>query len=306
MKNVAVMFSGQGAQKSGMGKEFYDNFDICKRTFDEAGEALKMDIAALCFEADDRLNMTEFAQPALLTASIAAYRLLQSEGIRPDVLMGLSLGEYSALCAAGAVDFADAVRLVHRRGRIMTEFAAAGGMLAAVGLSREVLEDICASAEDIGFAACANFNTHDQIVLAGEKAALDFCAQKIKAAGGKALALKVSGPFHTKLLQAAADVFKEELMMLKVSKNSIPVISNLTADVFNTENYVEQLTRHMTSPVRWVECVQKAKSMGIATFIELGSGKTLVNFVMKIDENLEAFAIENLNDMEGLRERKQA
>jgi [acyl-carrier-protein] S-malonyltransferase len=307
MRNVAVMFSGQGAQKAGMGREFYENFDICKKTFDEASEALKMDIATLCFEGGEKLNQTEFAQPAILTVSIAAYRLLRTEGLAPDVLMGLSLGEYSAICAADAVNFADAVKLVHRRGRIMTEFAPPGGMLAVMGLSREVLEDICAKAENIGFVACANFNTHDQIVLAGEQAALDFCVPLIKGEGGKTIALKVSGPFHTPLLGAAAQKFKDELLQLTVSQPSLPVISNLTADMFNIENYMENLTRHMVSPVRWTECVEKAVNMGITTFIELGSGKTLVNFVKKIDDGLETFAVENLKGLEGVvHERKQA
>lgn len=306
MRNAAVMFSGQGAQKIGMGKEFYDSSDICRRVFDEASEALKMDVAALCFEHGDRLNQTEFAQPALLTVSIAAYRLLQHRGFTPTLLMGLSLGEYSALCAAGAINFADAVSLVHKRGRIMTEFATPGSMLAVMGLPRDVLEDICAKAENTGFVTCANFNTYDQIVLAGEKGALDFCVPEIKAAGGKAIALKVSGPFHTKLLATAAEKFKDELMQIAVSKPTLPVISNLTADTFNTENYIEQLTQHMISPVRWVECVEKAKNMGITAFIELGSGKTLVNFVKKIDDGVETFAVENIKDLEGWHERKQA
>jgi len=298
-----VMFSGQGAQKAGMGKDFYDNYDISKQTFDEAADALGFDLAGICFEKDERLNQTEYAQPALLTAGMAAYRLLQSRGFVPDALMGLSLGEYTALCAGGAIDFADAVKLVHRRGRIMTDFAAAGGMLAVMGLSRAVLEDICNNAKIKGFVACANFNTPDQIVLAGEKSALDYCVPEIKAKGGKAMALKVSGPFHTKLMQPAADEFAKELVKLKVSRPNVLVISNLTAEIFNTEYYAKRLPLHMASPVRWVECVQKAKNMGITTYIELGSGNTLVNFVKKIDSNLDGFAIENQADLEGYSER---
>jgi len=304
VKNFAVMFSGQGAQKTGMGKEFYDNFDICKKTFDEASEALGMDVAALCFKPDERLNQTEYAQPALLTVSIAAYRLLHSEGFTPDVLMGLSLGEYSALCAAGAIDFEDAVKLVRNRGRIMTEFAQAGGMMAAIGLSKEILDEICVRAKVEGYVTCANFNTPDQTVLAGEKAALDFCVPEIRAAGGKAMLLKVSGPFHSKLLEKAAEEFAKELAGLRVLQTNIPVISNLTADIFDAKSYIEQLTQHMISPVRWVECVRKAENMGISAYIELGSGKTLVNFVKKIDDNSEAFSVENIKDLEGLRERK--
>ena len=299
----AVMFSGQGAQKTGMGKEFYDNFEICRQTFNEASEAIGMDVAGLCFEESDLLNQTAYAQPALLTVSIAAYRLLKSRGFMPDVLMGLSLGEYSALTAADVLDFADAVRLVHKRGQLMTEFAMPGGMLAVMGISREVLEEICQNARPIGFVACANFNTYDQIVLAGEKAALDFCVPLIKQASGKAIPLKVSGPFHTPLLADAAEKFADELTKLTVSKPALPVISNLTADMFHVEHFASHLKQHMVSPVRWAESVEKAKSMGVTTFIEIGAGKTLVNFVKKIDARLTAFAVENKQDLEGLCEQ---
>lgn len=296
-----VMFSGQGAQKMGMGKEFYDNFDICCQTFDEASEALKMDVAKLCFEEESRdlLNQTAYAQPALLTVSIAAYRLLASRDFTPDLLMGLSLGEYTALTAAEVIQFADAVKLVHKRGQIMTEFAKPGGMVAAMGLACDVLEEICKNAENIGFAACANFNTPEQIVLAGEFAAIEYCTAEIKKAGGKAIPLKVSGPFHTPLLADAAAKFEEELNKLLVSPPKIPVISNLTAELFHMEYFTTNLTRHMVSPVRWVECVEKAISLGTEEFIELGCGKTLVNFVKKINPTGKTLSIENLNDLEG-------
>jgi len=298
----AIMFSGQGAQKIGMGKEFYDNFDICRKTFDEASEALGLDISRICFEENDMLNQTIYAQPALLTVSICAYRLLREKAFMPDILMGLSLGEYSALTASGAIEFADAVRLVHRRGQIMTELAKPGGMVASVRLSKETLEEICLNSQNqgLGFVACANFNTYDQIVLAGEKAALDFCMSEIKKAGGRAIPLQVSGPFHTKLLDKAAEKFREELLKLNVSEPKMPIISNLTADKFNIEDYAEHLTQHMISPVRWVESVEKAVSMGVYKFIELGSGKTLMGFVKKIDDTVDCFAVESIGDLEGI------
>ena len=298
----ALMFSGQGAQKIGMGKDFYDNFDICRKTFDEASEALGLDMAALCFEENDMLNQTAYAQPALLTIGISAYRLLKEKGFIPDILMGLSLGEYTALTASEAINFTDAVCLVRRRGQIMTEFAKPGGMVASVGLSKEVLEQICINAqnEDLGFAACANFNTHDQIVLAGEKTALDFCLTEIKKAGGKAIPLKVSGPFHTKLLNEAAEKFREELLKINVLTPKFPIISNLTADIFKVEDYAAHLMQHMISPVRWAESVEKAVSMGVDRFIELGSGKTLAGFVKKINNTVDCFAIESVSDLEGI------
>jgi len=288
-----IMFSGQGAQKVGMGKDFYDSYPICKKTFDEASEAVGFDMAKLCFYENDLLNQTEYAQPALLTAGIAAYRLLLLQEEKPGLLMGLSLGEYTALTAAGVFDFADAVRLVHKRGNLMMEFAAEGGMMASMGVASSLLEDICRNAP--GFAACANYNTSGQTVLAGEHAALDACAAEIKKAGGKTIPLKVSGPFHTPLMNKAAQEFAHELKNIAARHDcEVKVISNVDAETFDTKNYVDILTKHMTSPVRWVSCVEKAIAMGADTFIELGSGNTLVNFVRKIDSSglVKAFAFE--------------
>jgi len=287
------MFSGQGAQKIGMGKEFYDNFPICRKTFDEASEAVGFNMAKLGFEENELLNRTEYAQPALLTAGIAAYRLFMEREKAPDLLMGLSLGEYTALTAAGVFDFADAVRLVHKRGKIMAEFAGEGGMLASIGVASNVLEDICRNTP--GFAACANYNTPQQTVLAGEHAAIDACAVEIKKAGGKTIPLKVSGPFHTPLMNKAAEEFAKELRKISTSRNNqANIISNVDAEIFDTENYVDILTKHMTSPVRWVNCVEKAIAMSADAFIELGSGNTLVNFVRKIDNSgfVKAFTFE--------------
>jgi len=293
-----LMFSGQGAQKIGMGKEFYDNFPVCKKTFDEASNVLGMDMAKLCFEEKELLNQTEYAQPALLTAGISAYRMVMERGFAPDILMGLSLGEYTALAAAEAFDFADAVRLVHKRGKIMAELAKDGGMLVSTGVDKDVLEDICQKVAEVGFAACANYNTHEQIVLAGEHQALEACAVEIKNAGGKAMPLKVSGPFHTPLMSSASEAFSRELAQYAVRETALPVISNVDAELFAIEHYVDILSKHMVSPVRWVQCVEKAVSMGADTFVELGSGKTLMNFVKKIDGSVKAFAVESIKDLE--------
>jgi [acyl-carrier-protein] S-malonyltransferase len=292
----AVMFSGQGAQKMGMGQGLYNNFAICRDTFAEASEALGMDMARLCFEEKELLMQTEYAQPALLTAGIAAYRLLVSQGFAPGVLMGLSLGEYTALTAAGALDFADALRLVHTRGRLMAQYGR-GGMLAAIGVPEAKLEAICQHVSPIGFAACANYNTPAQTVLAGEQAALDTCVAEIKQAGGKAMPLKVSGAFHTPLMQDAAERFAGALVAVKVKAADIPVISNVDGNVFDTGRFVQILTAHMTSPVRWVDCVENAVGMGADTFVELGSGKTLVSFVKQINGDVQAFTVESVEDL---------
>ncbi|MCL2575840.1 MAG: ACP S-malonyltransferase [Defluviitaleaceae bacterium] len=289
-----IMFSGQGAQKAGMGKDFYNNFVIAKQTFEEASDALSFDVAALCFEdANNQLALTQFAQPALVTTGIAAYRVLQQEGITAGLLMGLSLGEYTALVAAGVLDFARCVKLVHKRGLLMTELAVQGGMTAVMGLGRDVVEQICEKASYVGHVACANFNTPQQIVISGEKAALDACIPLIKEAKGKAIPLKVSGPFHTKLMQKAADAFVLEMADITPKAATLPIISNVTADVLATDNLAEHLSKHMTGSVLWDYSVVKAKEMGGTKFIELGCGNTLVNFVKKIDDTLETYTIES-------------
>jgi len=293
-----IMFSGQGAQKAGMGKDFYDNFAVAKQTFEEASDALGMDVAKLCFEdADGLLAKTEYAQPALVTAGIAAYRSLQQEGVNADLLMGLSLGEYTALVAAEVLEFARTVKLVHRRGLLMTQLAAEGGMAAVMGLKRDVVEEICKKAQSAGYVACANFNTSEQIVISGEKAALDACVPLIKEAKGKTIALKVSGPFHTKLMQAAADAFVAEMADITPKTAILPIISNVTAYVLATDNLAQHLAQHMTGSVLWSDSVAKAKQLGGTKFIELGCGNTLVNFVKKIDDTLETYAIEKAGEV---------
>lgn len=277
-----AMFSGQGSQKVGMGQELYQNHDICKDIFHQASEALGMDMAALCFQDRERLNQTEYAQPALLTVGVAALALAKQQGFQPDILMGLSLGEYTALTAAGVMDFADAVRLVHTRGKIMSTYAPEGGMVASIGLASTVLEEICQNITT-GFVACANYNTPDQTVLAGEHNALEAATAAIKAAGGKAMPLKVAGPFHTKLMAAAAESFAQELAKISVKTGTLPVMSNVTGQIFQPATYVETLTTHMMAPVRWVSCVDTATAMGATTFLELGCGNTLGNFVKKIN-----------------------
>ena len=173
-------------------------------------------------------------------------------------------------------------------------------MLASIGLLREVLEDICHKVQNagIGFVACANYNTHEQIVLSGENAALEACVAEIKKAGGKAMPLKVSGPFHTKLMEGAAQHFASELTQITPKEAALPIISNVDGGLFNLNNYVETLTKHMTSPVLWTQCVEKAISMGADTFVELGGGRTLVKFVKKINGCMKAFAAQSIRDME--------
>ena len=275
------MFSGQGAQKVGMGREFYDN-PAYKAAFDEASTALGFDLANICQNDNDKLNQTAYAQPALLTAGIASYRML---GERPDILMGLSLGEYTALCAAEAISLHDAVRLVHKRGLLMQEHGA-GGMMACIMERGQVVNIV----EGFPNVYCANFNAPDQVVISGDKDALTLCAKEVKAQGGKALPLKVQGGFHSPLMAAAAAAFAEVLNTVDFNKPTIPIISNVNADIIG--DIKDTLVKHMTSPVKWEESVNKAISLGHKSFIELGYGNVLVKLATKINNNIQALSFE--------------
>ncbi|MCL2620580.1 MAG: ACP S-malonyltransferase [Defluviitaleaceae bacterium] len=286
-----IMFSGQGAQKAGMGKAFYDEFAVCRQVFEEASDALGLDITKLCFEdADKQLALTQFAQPALVTAGIAMYRAYEQEGGKSGLLMGLSLGEYTALAAAEVLGFADTVKLVHKRGLLMAEFAKPGGMVAVMNLDRAVVEEICKSAPE-GFVAPANFNTPGQIVISGEKVALDYCASKVKEAGGKAMPLKVAGPFHTPLMDVPAEKLREEATGITVKCGTLPIISNVNGNTLTYEDLAGHMATHMISPVSWTTSVMRAVDLGGSRFIEMGVGETLVNFVKKIDDSVETFAL---------------
>lgn len=299
---IAFLFSGQGAQYAGMGKELYDNFEVCKEVFDKADEALGIKITDICFGEDEALNETEFTQPAILTFSTAVLKLMESKNIKADYVAGLSLGEYSALVASGVFDFSEAVKLVRKRGRFMTEAVpkGEGAMSAVLNLDRESILAACEEAASVGKVMVANYNAPGQIVIAGEVAAVAKAEELVLEKGAKrAVRLNVSGPFHTSLLKPASDRLSEELKNIEVNDMNIPVITNLTGDLVKDKNDIKEiLTKQVMNPVRWEETINKFIELGVDTFIELGPGKTLCSFVKKVSKDVAVYNVEDLKSFE--------
>lgn len=293
---TAVVFSGQGAQYQGMGQELFQQEMIVRETFTEASQILGYDMAELCFTENDRLNETEFTQPAILTVSIAFYRLLENAGFKPDVVAGLSLGEYSALVASGALTFADAVALVQKRGRLMTEAApkGTGKMIAVMNADRNLIEEACLKASQKGIVSPANYNTPQQIVIGGEEPAVDEAVRLLQEAGIKRMIpLNVSGPFHTALLKPASVKLAEELETVTFHPMTIPVISNTTAEVMQQVAIKDLLEKQVMSAVRFADSIETMKGLGVDSIIEVGPGKTLTGFVKKIDKTITLNRVED-------------
>lgn len=303
MKTV-FMFSGQGAQYAGMGKDLYDHYPVAKEIFDRADAVLGYSIKDICFQDETKLGETEFAQPAILTMSIAAMKVLEEQGVRADMTAGLSLGEYSAYVASGAMDFEEAVALVQKRGKFMAEAVPSGegAMYAIIGLDTELVEEACSEAttEIGGLAVPANYNAPGQIVIAGKAEAAARAAELAKEKGAKmAVKLKVSGPFHTELLQPAADKLGPELQKMHISPMKIPVYTNVNAEVVASEqDIIPILTRQICCPVRWETIVRNMAEAGADTFIELGPGKTLNGFAKRIIKGVVNVNVEDSSSLE--------
>ena len=293
---TAFLFSGQGAQYVGMGQELYQQESSVQQTFAEASEMLGYDMTELCFTENDRLNQTEYTQPAILTVSVAFWRLLKEKGLQADALAGLSLGEYSALVASGALDFQTAVALVQKRGKFMANAApqGLGKMVAVMNTPAETIEAICKEASQVGIVSPANYNTPQQIVIGGEVAAVDQAVQLLQAAGAKRMIpLNVSGPFHTKLLEPASQQLAQELAKIEIKDLQVPVISNTTAKPMKQEQVKDLLEKQVKSPVRFYESIEQLKQMGIEQMIEIGPGKVLTGFLKKIDKTIAASRVED-------------
>lgn len=297
---ICFMFSGQGSQYNNMGKELYDNFEVCREVFDTANNTLDFNITDICFNDDARLNETEYTQPAILTMSYAVFKLMEQKGVKPDYLAGLSLGEYSALCASDALSFSETVSLVRKRGKFMTEAvpSGVGAMTAVLNTEEEVILEILkrASTED-EIVTIANYNTIGQIVVAGHTRAIERAEAIFKEEGiKKFIRLKVSGPFHTKLLQPASKKLGEELDKVTINTPKIPVYTNLTGeeimDIKNT------LVKQVMSSVKWEQTIKNLLELGVDTFIELGCGKTLTTFVKKINKDVNVYNVENIESLE--------
>ncbi len=302
MKTV-FMFSGQGAQYAGMGKELYQNYSVAKEIFDRADEVLGYSIKDICFNDEEKLGETEFAQPAILTMSIAAMKVLQEQGVRAEMTAGLSLGEYSAYVASGAMDFEEAVALVQKRGKFMAEAVPSGegAMYAVIGLDTEAVEAACKEAVQagLGLAIPANYNAPGQIVIAGASKAVAEAARIAKEKGAKmAVKLKVSGPFHTEMLKPAAEKLGPELEKMHIKPMEIPVYTNVNAQVVASEkDIIPILTKQICCPVRFSDIIQNMYEKGADTFIELGPGKALCGFVKR---TVKGVAILNVEDESSL------
>ncbi len=296
---TVFMFSGQGAQYAGMGKELYQNYSVAKKIFDSADEVLGYSIKDICFQDEAKLGETEFAQPAILTMSIAALEVLKEQGVRAEMTAGLSLGEYSAYVASGAMNFEEAVALVQKRGKFMAEAVPSGegAMYAVIGLDTELVEEACKEAvqEGLGLAVPANYNAPGQIVIAGATKAVEKAAKLAKEKGAKmTVRLKVSGPFHTQMLQPAADRLEPELEKMHIEPMKIPVFTNVDAkEVASEKDIIPILTRQICCPVRFSDIIQNMHERGADTFIELGPGKALCGFVKR---TLKGVTILNVED----------
>ncbi len=299
---TAFMFSGQGAQYKGMGKELCENFKCAEEIFDRADNALGFSIKEICFDDEEKLNKTEFTQPAILTMSTAALKVLEEHGIKADYSAGLSLGEYSAYVCSGAFDFDETVSVVRKRGRFMTEAVpeGVGAMYAILGLDRKTVEDTCEEYKQCGFVSPANYNAPGQIVIAGEAEVAEKTAAALKEKGAKmTVKLNVSGPFHTALLKPASDRLAVELEKMNISDMQMPVITNVTGTVVeNKADIIPILIKQVMSPVKWEDTINYLASQGVDTFIEVGPGKTLSSFVKRTVKGVKIYNVEDMKSLE--------
>lgn len=284
---VGLLFPGQGSQSVGMGRALYEASPVSRMVYEEAGAILGYDVAALCFTGPaDRLNLTEYTQPALLTTSIATLRLLEPLGLRPVAVAGHSLGEYSALVAAGGVAFGQAVALVQKRARYMAEAVPSGsGLVAAIlGLSGDVVREACREASSAGVVVAANFNCPGQVVIAGERPAVERAIELAKSKGSrKAIRLAVSVPVHTPLMQQAADRLARDVAAVTWSDLAVPLVNNVDAKPIRSAAEVQSsLIRQLPSPVLWEDSIRTMRDMGVSAFIEVGPGTVLTGLVKRI------------------------
>ena len=301
MGKTAFMFPGQGAQYIGMGKDFYEQIPVSKEMFELASKASGLDVPALCFEENEKINITEYTQIAMLAAEVAMLKAVELKGLRPDVTGGLSLGEYGALTASGVMSAEDVFKNVRKRGIYMQEAVPDGGaMVAVLGLDTAVIEKICEETE--GCVTIANYNCPGQIVITGEEDAAKAAVEKLMAAGAKrCVPLKVSGPFHSPLLTGAGEKLAKELENVEIHDIQIPYIANVTADYVADKSEVKTLLeKQVSSSVKWQQTIERMIADGVDTFVEIGPGKTLSGFMRKINKDMKVYNVEKVEDLDKL------
>lgn len=315
MGKLAFVFPGQGAQTVGMGQALSEAYPVAAEVFNRAGEALGMDMRALCFQGpEEELKKTENTQPAILTASVAVLEVLRQEGFEPDMTAGLSLGEYTALVCSGVIRFDDAVRTVRKRGRLMQEAVpeGVGAMAAIMGIEDSLVIEACTYASAFGICEPANFNCPQQLVIAGEAEAVAKGVEKAKELGAKkAVLLPVSAPFHTSMLKSAGDKLAEVLADVPLNPFTVPVVSNVDAQPYSGPEAVSDLlVRQVSSPVRWGQCVQTMIDAGVDCFVEIGPGNALSKFIKRVSKDVTILNVEDAESLaktlEVLKNRRDA
>lgn len=301
MSKTAFIFPGQGSQYVGMGKEFYENLPICREVYDLASEVTGLDLPKLCFMENEQIHQTEYTQICMLATEVAIYMALEQNGYQPDVTAGLSLGEYGALVASGVMTAEEAFEVVRKRGIYMQQAVPTGGAMAAVlGLDGGKIEQICEQTEEQMQLAVsvANYNCPGQIVISGKAEAVQTAGEACKEAGAKRVVpLKVSGPFHSKLLTDAGKQLREALDKVEIRENFVPYIANVTADYVTEQSQVKPLLEcQLYSPVRWQQTIERMLADGVDEFVEIGPGKTLSGFIKKINRNVKVCNIDKMED----------
>lgn len=301
MSKTAFVFPGQGAQYFGMGKDFYDTYEAARQVYDLAEKATGLNVAELCFTENDKLNITEYTQIAMLATEIAIYKVIEEKGVKADCCAGLSLGEYGALAAGEVMEPEDLFRLIRSRGIYMQEaYPTGGAMTAVLGLDADTIRGICE--ETPGIVSIANDNCPGQIVITGEEAAVQAAAAVMQERGAKrCIPLKVSGPFHSALLETAGEKLAAELESVAVRAPKIPYLCNVEADyVRSADRIKELLAKQVSGTVRWREIMERMLADGVDTFIEIGPGKTLSGFLRKMNRDITVINIEKTEDLEKL------
>ena len=304
MGKTAVIFPGQGAQYVGMAKDFYDSFEDSKKVFDEADDVLDIELKKICFEENDDINKTEYTQPAMVAAEVAIYEHLKNAGLKADVFAGLSLGEYSALVAAGAMTLADGIKTVRRRGILMQNEVplGMGGMAAVIAMDADKIAEICENTP--GKVQIANYNCPGQIVISGEAEAVKAASAALAEAGAKrVIPLNVSGPFHSQMLVPAGEKLYDFLQNMDVAEGFAPYYCNADAEeITDAAKVKELLKRQVYSSVRWQQTIENMIADGVDTFIEVGPGKTLTGFMKKINREVKSINIATVDDLAKLEE----